>query len=331
MNEMNEMNEMNAPATANSPATADTSNSPMSSLVFDVRTANEWIDCANSRPDPKSLWLSLWFENEVACLFADTNMGKSIYAVQIADHVSQEQKVLYFDFEMTDKQFQMRYTDTVTGKCHKFNDNFLRVEFTPVNVDVSNLAYIMSQITEVVDRTGARVIIIDNITWICNNAESGDSAGELMQMLIDLKRRKGLSILVLAHTPKRNTAAKLGQNSLAGSKRIANFMDSMFAIGATQTDRPAGRYIKQIKVRSSEMEYGEDHVIKAWLVKDGDSVMLMHIGYGCENALLTPVDADTVELKAKVSALAQQGLSQRKIAEELNISRMKVQRMLAAV
>ncbi len=317
---MNTMNQPNATSTPDA----------MSTRVFSVKPAKQWLTEAASRPNPKSLWLSLWYENEVACLFADTNMGKSIYAVQIADHVSQERKVLYFDFEMTDKQFQLRYTDAETGKCHKFNDNFLRVEFSPVNVDVSNLAYIISQITEVVDRTGARVIIIDNITWICNNTESGDTAGELMQMLIDLKRRKGLSILVLAHTPKRNTAAKLGQNSLAGSKRIANFMDSMFAIGATQTDRPAGRYIKQIKVRSSEMEYGEDHVITAWLVKDGDYISLMHTGYGRESALLAPVEGEAAKLRQRVLELSQTGMTQQKIADELGISRMRVQRMLAA-
>ena len=290
----------------------------------------QWMAEAANRPNPKSLWLSLWYENEVACLFADTNMGKSIYAVQIAEHVSQEQKVLYFDFEMTDKQFQLRYTDAETGDMHDFNDNLLRVELSPVYVDLSNIHSIISHISDAVDISGARVIIIDNITWICNRAESGDAAGELMQMLIDLKRRKGLSILVLAHTPKRNTASKLTQNSLAGSKRIANFMDSMFAIGATQTDRPAGRYIKQIKVRSSEMEYGEDHVITAWLVKEGDYVSLMHIGYGRECDLLAPVDSNEANLKERVSALSEEGLSVRKIAEQLGVSKSLVFKVMKA-
>ena len=300
------------------------------SRAFDIRPAKQWMAEAANRPNPKSLWLSLWYENEVACLFADTNMGKSIYAVQIAEHVSQEQKVLYFDFEMTDKQFQLRYTDAETGDMHDFNDNLLRVELSPVYVDLSNIHSIISHISDAVDISGARVIIIDNITWICNRAESGDAAGELMQMLIDLKRRKGLSILVLAHTPKRNTASKLTQNSLAGSKRIANFMDSMFAIGATQTDRPAGRYIKQIKVRSSEMEYGEDHVITAWLVKEGDYVSLMHIGYGRECDLLAPVDSNEANLKERVSALSEEGLSVRKIAEQLGVSKSLVFKVMKA-
>ena len=300
------------------------------SRAFDIRPAKQWMAEAANRPNPKSLWLSLWYENEVACLFADTNMGKSIYAVQIAEHVSQEQKVLYFDFEMTDKQFQLRYTDAETGDMHDFNDNLLRVELSPVYVDLSNIHSIISHISDAVDISGARVIIIDNITWICNRAESGDAAGELMQMLIDLKRRKGLSILVLAHTPKRNTASKLTQNSLAGSKRIANFMDSMFAIGATQTDRPAGRYIKQIKVRSSEMEYAEDHVITAWLVKEGDYVSLMHIGYGRECDLLAPVDSNEANLKERVSALSEEGLSVRKIAEQLGVSKSLVFKVMKA-
>ncbi len=231
---------------------------------------------------------------------------------------------------MTDKQFQLRYTDAETGDMHDFNDNLLRVELSPVYVDLSNIHSIISHISDAVDISGARVIIIDNITWICNRAESGDAAGELMQMLIDLKRRKGLSILVLAHTPKRNTASKLTQNSLAGSKRIANFMDSMFAIGATQTDRPAGRYIKQIKVRSSEMEYGEDHVITAWLVKEGDYVSLMHIGYGRECDLLAPVDSNEANLKERVSALSEEGLSVRKIAEQLGVSKSLVFKVMKA-
>lgn len=300
------------------------------SRAFDIRPAKQWMAEAAIRPNPKSLWFSLWYENEVACLFADTNMGKSIYAVQIAEHVSQEQKVLYFDFEMTDKQFQLRYTDAETGNMHDFNDNLLRVELSPVYVDLSNIHSIISHISDAVDISGARVLIIDNITWICNRAESGDAAGELMQMLIDLKRRKGLSILVLAHTPKRNTASKLTQNSLAGSKRIANFMDSMFAIGATQTDRPAGRYIKQIKVRSSEMEYGEDHVITAWLVKEGDYVSLMHIGFGRECDLLAPVDSNEANLKERVSALSEEGLSVRKIAEQLGVSKSLVFKVMKA-
>lgn len=49
--------------------------------------------------------------------------------------------------------------------------------------------------------------------------------------LNNLKKRYGLSILVLAHTPKRSMECPITSNDLAGSKRLYNFFDSVFAIG----------------------------------------------------------------------------------------------------
>ncbi len=53
--------------------------------------------------------MELWHEGEVCCLFADSNLGKSIFAVQMADEIARDQNVLYVDCELSDKQFQLRY------------------------------------------------------------------------------------------------------------------------------------------------------------------------------------------------------------------------------
>ena len=84
--------------------------------IFIAKTAKQWCEDAAKRPNPKSLWQNLWFADEVCCLFADTNVGKSILAVQIANEIAKNDKVLYFDFELTDKQFQRRYTNEETGR-----------------------------------------------------------------------------------------------------------------------------------------------------------------------------------------------------------------------
>ncbi|MCI5834676.1 MAG: AAA family ATPase, partial [Prevotella sp.] len=47
---------------------------------------------AAKRPNPKSLWHNLWFADEVGCLFADTNVGKSILAVQLAEEIGSQYK-----------------------------------------------------------------------------------------------------------------------------------------------------------------------------------------------------------------------------------------------
>lgn len=298
--------------------------------MFVAKTANEWMAQAAERRNPQSLWHDLWFEGEVCCLFADTNVGKSIYAIQIAESVARQQPVLYFDFEMSDKQFQLRYTDADTGRLHRFPDNFVRLEFAQTAVGVDRLESIIRSIDLQVMNHRAKVIIIDNISWICNRAESGDAAGELMQMLIALKRKRDLSILVLAHTPKRNISAPLNQNSLAGSKRIANFMDSMMAIGLSKEDRPNGRYIKQIKVRNCEMRYGDTNVIAARMTKRGDMLLIDHVGYDSERSLLDQPDAsddpERSELYDDIRRRIADGQSYRSIASELGVSTKTVTR-----
>ena len=100
--------------------------------LFLVKSANKWMQEASSRPIPKMLFDAFWFEGEVCILFADTNLGKSILAVQIGEAISkgvaingfkneaEKQAVLYFDFELSDKQFENRYSVNYT-QHHNFD------------------------------------------------------------------------------------------------------------------------------------------------------------------------------------------------------------------
>ena len=295
--------------------------------IFIVKEANEWSEQAAKRPNPKSLWHNLWFADEVGCLFADTNVGKSILAVQLAEEIGSQYKVLYFDFELTDKQFQRRYTNEETGKRHIFPSNFLRVELNPEAFVDDDITVILDQIEMVAKKENAKILIIDNITWLTSKSESGDAAAQLMSRLIQMKKRGGYSILVLAHTPKRNTNAPLNQNSLAGSKRLANFMDSIFAIGVSKKDGPGGRYIKQIKVRSCEMEYGEDNVIETKLIKEDDFLQMVITGYGTEADNLEKPDEQDIlrgEADEEIARRIGEGESYRSIANEMGVSTKKV-------
>lgn len=296
--------------------------------LFVCRPAGEWIEREKQRPDPVELWKTLWHEHEVSCLFADSNMGKSIYAVQIAEHVARRgMKVLYFDFELAAKQFQMRYSDPATGNAYRFSPNLLRVEFGDTKMPPT-VAGMVERIEMAARETDSRILIIDNLTWICNNSEQGDAAGELMQALVTLKRSMGLSILCLAHTPKRAATSPLTQNSLAGSKRIANFMDSMFAIGRDMTCQPQGRYVKQIKVRSAECLYGDEHVIRYRLERDGEMLKFVENGYGREADLLLAGDDERSDRDRRIAEMARQGMSQRQIADEVGVSKSLVAKIM---
>ncbi|MFR9621012.1 MAG: AAA family ATPase [Rikenellaceae bacterium] len=282
--------------------------------MFSIQSINHTIEEASARPDPQPLWPSFWYEGEVCCLFADSNLGKSIYAMQIADYIARSQSVIYFDFELSDKQIQLRYTDD-TGRIYHFPDQLYRVE---INHDSYEGAYIDEAIVDNIEAmanvTGAKVLIVDNLTYLCDATEKGEEAGALMMKLLMLKRKYQLSILVIAHTPKRSLSNPITQNDLAGSKRLFNFFDSVFAIGksAKMGDQ---RYIKQIKVRYGNFTYDGDNVISCVIEKRGAFLQFRTLGYCEEREHLREPSADDLAQKiAEIKQLGSEGRTQREIA-----------------
>ena len=296
--------------------------------IFTVKTANRTIREAALRPTPDALWLTLWYEGEVCCLFSDSNLGKSIYAVQIATSIAKKQKVLYFDFELSDKQFQLRYSDEANN-LNQFPDNLYRVEINRDSLDAVNFEEaVIGNIEQTAIKLGAKVLIIDNLTYLCVASEKGDAAGTLMLRLMALKRKYGLSMLILAHTPKRCLSNPITQNDLAGSKKLYNFFDSVFAIGKSAKNSSV-RYIKQLKVRYGNYTYDADNVIVCVIEKVGTFLQFVDIGYAVEKEhLKEPSEKDSTQEKETIKRMVAEGKTYRVIASELGVTLGKVQRAL---
>lgn len=302
---------------------------PVQSLLT-VKTANQWIEEASQRPDPVPLWRPLWNEGEIACLFADSNLGKSIFGIEIANEIAKNRKVIYCDFELSDKQFQLRYTGTFD--TYRFPDNLFRVEIDPMRMmscDSFEDA-VIEAIEAVAVEKEADVIIIDNLTYLCNDSSKGDLAGIRMLRLMGLKKRYGWSILVLAHTPKRNLSSPITQNDLAGSKKLFNFFDSVFAIGKSAKDENL-RYIKQLKVRAGKFEYDSNNVLVCEIEKEDSFLHFKPVGCMVEEVHLKPTSlADNEKLKERIIQLREAGKSVREIADEVNLSKSKVGRVISS-
>ena len=296
--------------------------------IFTVKTANRTIREAALRPNPDALWLTLWYEGEVCCLFSDSNLGKSIYAVQIATSIAKKQKVLYFDFELSDKQFQLRYSDEANN-LNQFPDNLYRVEINRDSLDAVNFEEaVIGNIEQTAIKLGAKVLIIDNLTYLCVASEKGDAAGTLMLRLMALKRKYGLSMLILAHTPKRCLSNPITQNDLVGSKKLYNFFDSVFAIGKSAKNSSV-RYIKQLKVRYGNYTYDADNVIVCVIEKVGTFLQFVDIGYAVEKEhLKEPSEKDSTQEKETIKRMVAEGKTYRVIASELGVTLGKVQRAL---
>ena len=303
-------------------------NVPEKTGMLTVRTANRTIQEAANRPNPVPLWKSLWYEGEVCCLFADSNLGKSIYAVQIASSIAEKRKVLYFDFELSDKQFQLRYTNETTGKCHVFPPNLYRVEIAR-DCDYPEGCFedaLIMEIERLSVEMDCKILIIDNLSYLCMTSEKGEDAGRLMSRLTELKRKHGLSMLILAHTPKRPLNTPISPNDLAGSKILYNFFDSVFAIGKSAKDENL-RYIKQLKVRYGNFEYDSGNVIVYSIDKVDDFLQFVPMGYATEADHLKEItEAERVRLKSEAKTLHTQGMSYREIGRQLDISKTTAER-----
>jgi len=310
--------------------------------LFTVHTANQWMAMEKNTVEACMLFGELWYQGELCIMFADTNVGKSALAVQIGCSLAAHTQiapfgfnaphcnVVYIDFELSARQFQGRYTHNDVR--YTFPKGFYRAEFKPAaflppEFNTFN-DYMNAAIAHVVAHTNADVLIIDNITSLRSGTERASEALSLMQCLKALKTQHGISILVLAHTPKRNPAKPITRNDLQGSKMLINFADSAFAIGESYL-KPGLRYLKQIKQRQYRQLYGADNVCLFRLVKPANFLKFEFEGYAAErDHLYCATPADKVRAETRVHELAATGLSQRQIGFKLGIALGRVNRIL---
>lgn len=301
---------------------------PAKTGVLSIKTANDWIEDAASRPDPKLYFHGLIVQYENTVLFASSNVGKSILAVQIGEDIARTEKIYYLDLELADKQFQMRYTDPESGARHIFPPNFMRAEVDPELIGGVDLEQEILDSIEESARQGARFVIIDNLTFICHDAEKSAQASEFMMKLIRLKKKYGLTTIVIAHTPKRRGYEPITQDDLAGSSKLISFFDAGIALARSARDNNL-RYLKQVKVRTGEYKYDADNVIVYDLVKDNGFLRFEIHGYAKESEHLRLGDpADDIDEILDILRLKRDGKSYREIGKILGISLGKVQRRL---
>ena len=310
-------------------------NNSLDSSCLVVKKANTWVDQAKNRPIPNMLFSELWYEKEVCILFADTNLGKSILAVQIADSISrgtsisgfklesEPRKVLYLDFELSDKQFENRCSEEYQNH-YQFSPNFLRAEInTELDIPKEYKGiedYLCATLDIIIKKNSVSVLIIDNLTFLSSENEKAKDALVLMKTLKKLSQKEDLSILVLAHTPKRDESKPISKNDLAGSKMLMNFCDSSFAIGTSSQDS-SFRYIKQIKQRNTEHLYHSENVIVCSVEKETNFLEFQFVEFGSEkNHLKTFGSSDLEERDEQMKFLISEGKSNVHIGEMLSLS-----------
>nr|WP_294790462.1 AAA family ATPase [uncultured Mucilaginibacter sp.] len=316
---------------------------PDSKDAFIMRPAADWLSNRVVSVTPDKLFGDFWYRGELCILFADTNVGKSILAVQIGNALSSgepvpilgadlpREPVLYFDFELSTEQFEQRYSSREQGP-YPFNRNFYRLVLNPDATGAQKFKnyaeYMNNALENTIISTKARILILDNITCLRSGTHAAESAISLMRNLQAIKQRYGLSVLVLAHTPKRNPDKPISRNDLQGSKMLINFADSAFAMGESQTE-PGTRYLKQIKQRSGIEYYGAANVCLCRINKRGNFLEFDFKGYDPETAhLMNYKERQRRILEEKIDQLHRQGLSLRAIVAQTGVPYTSVFRLV---
>ncbi|MCM0059542.1 MAG: AAA family ATPase [Algoriphagus sp.] len=327
------------------------SNDSRSGDFLIIKSANEWMDEAKTKPIPKKIFGPFWYEEELCILFADTNQGKSLLAVQIIDSVSKgvptlglemelkASKVIYFDLELTAKQFEMRYAQydkerDILFDHFEFSDLFLRAEINPYGFDEAFEEYesfLFKEIEVQASKSGAKILVIDNLSCVISDNEKARNTTPFLIRLNNLKKIHGWSILLIAHTPKRNLFAPISRNDIQGSKSFINLIDSCFAVGESQKD-PSIKYLKQIKVRYGAFKYPSENVLVCKIGKDSNFSSFRFLQFGKESDHLKQLNSvDKSQMKTKALELKNEGHTNVKIAQELGVSEGAVRKWLKQI
>jgi RecA-family ATPase len=263
--------------------------------VVKIQSGKDLLKSFSKEEKPREVFGKYIHEGELCILFGDSNAGKSILANDIAffvsggghkwpDMESPNIPSLYIDMEMTGKQFASRYHNA----SEYMTDDYSRAEMLS-NSTEDRWERIRSKIISMQSLNNApKFIVIDNITNGFGSIYSPKQMTALVTELKNIKSKFGLTILLIAHCPKRNKNKPITQDSLGGSKMIINFVDSAFAVGTSIYGEDI-RYVKQIKARECEKDNkvmtvkidSEPYLSFQYIDKTSEDV---HLGYRpCEN------------------------------------------------
>jgi len=303
--------------------------------LFEIMPANEVMSVAMNQPDPVYLYDILILEKEISILFADTGIGKSTLAVQMAIETSKKgYNTLYLDLELSKKQFQKRYTNDI-NEPFIFPENLFRIDFAKLKKlpkDVQYVDYFFNSLTSCIERYDAKVIFLDNLTKLAaGDTDSAKDAIPIIERLNGIKAQYDLTIIILEHNKKVDASRPISLNDLQGSKMKSNLVDSVYSIGRSEMDHHF-RYIKQLKVRDGDLIYHAENVKTYELSKLSGFLFFTELGLGNEFEHLKQRSED--DKKARINEaieLKKTGLSNIEIGRRLDVTEGSIRKWLKKI
>lgn len=255
-------------------------------------------------------------EQSISMLYAQRGVGKTNVALTLAVGIASGEsllegrwkvttptKVLYIDGEMPAVLLQERLKKIVGSFANPCLDNLkvLTPDIQPADIFMPNLADENGQQVIEPFLDGVSLVIVDNLSCLARNGRENDADSWITLQAWSLSlRKRNISVMFVHHSNK--TGGQRGSNkkedvmdTVVVLKRPKNYSPSDGLRCEVHYEKARGFFGKQATPFEVHMQDGEGAVI--WATKD--------------------VFDDRVE---KVMALHREGLSQRKISEQLGIN-----------
>lgn len=274
-------------------------------------------------------------QRELALIVGDTNSGKTLLAGDIAlannDNLCHwnepmnnvKRKTIYIDGEQNDPQIARRYENLL--ECA--SGDLIRGRFTEAEYDDCIEDKLLAIEKLIRKNSDAKLLIVDNLMCMLNNGNSVRQAQQFIQGLKRIKEMNDLTIILVAHLSKRNSKNPIEIKDIFGSSVIANYADSIIAVGNT-CEGDHIKYLKQLKSRSS-IKMSEVAVLE---IVEEPYLHFEFREYDMEENLLpkkvTNHSSISLSMGEMIYKLREEGLTVRSIAEQLNLSKSAVGRFL---
>ena len=294
------------------------------------QTINECIAAVKHACHPQMLFDEFWREGELAILFGPPGVGKSLFAVQLADALAAgrsigtfrmpgyRRKTLFVDLVMSPAKFRLRYTYRPginrESRVYKFSDYMFSERPTSA---------IGAWLREQIEKNRFEVIVIDDLAAL---RQTDDGTGEALRIMRELKSiadEMSVAILVLTTSVPPPRSQLVSEADLRRTRAICNVVDTAFALGY-HPRAEGSRYMIQTRSRNSAPIWNETN---APIGRIGLNERMM-LAFGFDKRFAERLDPEVLETILKIKAGSDRGKPQRAIAEELNISISRVRRLL---
>ena len=265
-------------------------------------------------------------EQGLVMLFAPRGVGKTYVSLTIAYTVASgsvmfdgkwscdtPRKVLFVDGEMPASVLQERMARIIDSGEKEIADvsnlHIITPDLLDLDMGMPDLSTREGQQFIEAHLGDVKLLILDNLSALCRTGRENDSESWLpMQEWFLSLRKRGISVLIIHHTNKNGTQR--------GNSKKEDLLDTVIELKKGEDYSPENGAQFEVHYQKARGFFGEDaRPFEAHLMEEGGKTFWKIS------------EIEDLQL-ARILSLAKEGMTQRKIAQEMNMSLSKVNRLI---